>query len=262
MLTPDSTHQLSYALLLVPFGFVLVVAFLFSRLILRHSRKNRALIDTGESNESTFHPLASFQAPIDLGFDSTRRWCAIRSTNTSAVQAALDLRNPRTCFWRDGILQLAERTLLISPPAQGWIIVIGRGLPDPADDVDECFHFLRHLSRSLGWVQFFSVNRAVNHHAWAQANDGEICRAYAWGGETLWNEGLTTPAEIDLDMVCFKIGEPFNSFDRTCNDLLHANTEKVHQLAARWSVDPSVVHDTRFTSGVGIVGDLLQSKRR
>ena len=45
------------------------------------------------------------------------------------------------------------------------------------------------LSRKIGQVQFFSVNRAVNHHAWVQAEAGVIQRAYAWAGRTFWNQG-------------------------------------------------------------------------
>ena len=49
------------------------------------------------------------------------------------------------------------------------------------------FALLRRLSCALGHVQFFSVNRALNHHAWVWMKDRDVRRAYAWAGETLWN---------------------------------------------------------------------------
>ena len=61
----------------------------------------------------------------------------------------------------DALATPFEPRLFISPPVQGWILVMGCDLPDPADDIDECFKFLTGLSRKLGEVQFFSRNRAV-----------------------------------------------------------------------------------------------------
>jgi hypothetical protein len=64
--------------------------------------------------------------------------------------------------------------------------------------VDKCFRFVLDLSRKLGHVQYYSIHRAVNHHAWVQAEHGVVQRAYAWSGRTLWNQGRVTRAEIEL----------------------------------------------------------------
>ena len=96
------------------------------------------------------------------------RWVAIRSTNPQAVQTALGLHNPTPCSWMDGMARVSDQKLFISPPVNGWVLVVGSLLPEPSEDVDACFRFLQRLSRELGEVQFFSVNRAVGHHAWAR----------------------------------------------------------------------------------------------
>ena len=73
-------------------------------------------------------------------------------------------------------------------------------MPDPAVDVDACFRFVVDLSRKLGQVQFFSASRILHHHAWVRVEGGRVVRAYAWAGETLWSQGLRTPAEKELGM--------------------------------------------------------------
>jgi hypothetical protein len=80
-------------------------------------------------------------------------------------------------------------------------------------------------------------------------------RAYAWAGRTLWNEGKTTQAEVDLSMKCYDYteapsGPPFGSTETGVN-----NSDKVHFLAARWSIDPEDI-DQRFVEEEwGIVGE-------
>src|SRR5438128_6883782 len=94
-------------------------------------------------------------------------WLAIKSRNLLAVQSALGLHNPKPCSWSEGLA--GEQKLFIAPPVNGWILVIGSGLPDPSEDVDACFRFVVDLSRKLGQVQFFSASRILHHHAWVRA---------------------------------------------------------------------------------------------
>src|ERR1700716_3515615 len=74
-------------------------------------------------------------------------WLAIRSRNPLEVQAALALYNPEPCRWTEAMN--GENRLFIAPPIRGWVLVTGSALPDPADDVDRCFRFLRELSRKV-----------------------------------------------------------------------------------------------------------------
>src|SRR5262249_48130498 len=190
--------------------------------------------------------------------DNPSRWLAIRSSNPVAVQNALRLHNAKPCSWGEGLAQLSEHTLFISPPIEGWLLVMGPGLPDPSEDIDECYHFILKLSRELGHVQFFSLNRAVNHHAWVRAERDRVVRAYAWADETLWNQGKLSSAEIDLELKCFAYGE--NPESLACNSH-QANADKVTFLAARWSLDPTSVAERRLSSALGIAGDLIQFKQ-
>lgn len=180
-------------------------------------------------------------------------WLAIRSRSIEAVQSALGLGNPQPCTWIEGLS--GERHLFIAPPVRGWIIVVGSNLPDPAEDVDACFRFLTGLSRKLGHVQFFSASRVLGQHAWARLENGRVVRAYAWADRTLWDQGVKTPAELELGIKCFRYLEQPKSSGFGPSDFVSSNTEKVPLLAARWSLDPAEIDDRQFEHARGVSGD-------
>jgi hypothetical protein len=169
------------------------------------------------------------QKLLPLHSQSTRRpanWLAIRSLEPETVRAALP----------------NEDEFFISPRVNGWVIVTGPGLPDPGDNVDECFRLLAGLSRKLGHVQFFYAERFSAHHAWARMDDGYVTRAYAWAGEAVWNQGPKTMAEIEIGMKCFGYGENSDAEFWTTHESAAENVEKVPLLASRWSIDPVILH--------------------
>ena len=172
----------------------------------------------------------------------------------------LGLHKPTLCSWEEGLYAVAEQKLFISPPVRGWILVLGSRLPDPAEDVDRAFRFIVALSRKLGQVQFFSLNRAVNHHAWVKADHGAILRAYAWAGRTLWHQGGITPAEIELGMKCYPYAEARERVGFAQVDPAVLNTDRLSLLAARWSVDPATIDARMLKESQGISGELSRSR--
>ena len=189
-----------------------------------------------------------------LAWNKPTCWIAIRNHNLQAVQSALALHNSKPCTWVEGLAGDSEKKLFISPPVSGWILVIGPMLPDPADDVDICYRLLADLSRKLGHVQFFSANTMVHHHAWVQAENGRILRGYAWAGKTLWNQGDITNAESDLRLKCYDYEETAEAPVYGTTHPAANNSEKVHLLAARWSVDPDEIDERFIEHEWGIVG--------
>jgi len=178
-------------------------------------------------------------------------WLAIRTANPESVQAALGLLKFAPCSWSEGMV--GEHEYYISPRVNGWVVVTGLALPDPADDVDECFRFLAGLSRKLGHVQFFYTEKFTHHHAWARMDDGCVTRAYAWAGKTLWNQGTKTLPEIMLRLQCFEYGD-----ETASAEIAEANAERVSMLAARWSLDPAMVDGRLLDHAGGVAGELPQ----
>lgn len=189
-------------------------------------------------------------------FDRPGRWVAVRCSNLIKVQTALSLHNPTPCSWSEGFSKVSERKLFISPPVKGWIIIVGQGLPDPSEDPDKLFHFLMNLAGELGSVQYFSANRVLNHHSWIRIENSRIYRAYAWAGETVWNQGDITAAEKELELKIHDYCENPMPFPFTARDSHAANTEKVIQLASRWSIDPMALNSHNLKGSLGIAGEL------
>lgn len=160
-------------------------------------------------------------------------WLAIRSLESETVREALP----------------DQDQFFVSPRRNGWVIVIGSGLPSPSDDVDACFRFLIAISGKLGHVQFFHVEKFTTHHAWARMDYGCVTRAYAWAGETIWNQGSPTLAENGLGMRCPAYGEDAGTGSWTTKEAASANVEKILLLAARWSIDPEIFHRTDGLAG-------------
>jgi hypothetical protein len=239
--------EIAWLLMLIPLGVVLAIGAFFAYCAWRRA----SLFQDEEASASLSTPSHS------ATFEQPARWLAVKAVHPSVVQAALNLHGPTPCSWEEGLAEAHEDKLFISPPLAGWVLVVGSGLPEPAEDPDRCFHFLTGLSRKLGHVQFFSVSRVVHYHCWALLERGRVYRAYAWGGETLWNQGPVTAAEKALDMLCLDYASEQNPF--ALREALSANAEKVNQLAARWSIDPGAISPEMWR-GRGIVGAFSHSK--
>jgi hypothetical protein len=243
----SEAREIVWLLMLIPFGVVLGIGAFFIYCAWR--RANLLEGEPTSANTSTSFRAATFEQPS--------RWLAVKAVHPSVVQAALHLHHPTSCSWEEGLAEARDDKLFISPSISGWVLVVGSGLPEPAEDPDRCYHFLTALSRKVGHVQFFTVSRVVNYHGWVLLERGHVYRGYAWAGETLWNQGPVTAAEKDLEMLCLEYASEQNAF--ALRDSLSANSEKVNQLAARWSIDPASISPEMWR-GRGIVGAFSHSK--
>ena len=83
-------------------------------------------------------------------------------------------------------------------------------------------------------------------------DDGCVTRAYAWAGETIWNQGAKTLAENGLGMKCSGYGEDTETESWVKKEKASVNVEKIPLLAARWSLDPAAVkwHTLRPANGM------------
>lgn len=207
-----------------------------------HSRP-RLIHEEGPDATAGFPPLPYYgQRPCS--------WLAIKTRSLAGVQAALKMTNPQPCPLAEGLW--GDVKLFVSPPFRGWVLVMGSGLPDPSDDVDACYRFLSNLSRKLGEVQYFSVHPVVQHFSWARLNKGRVLRAFAWAGQTLWNQGKMTDAESSLSMFCPDYGESGGEAMFSNDSGMASNLEKLPLLASRWSLDPGSLEPRAFEARSGL----------
>ena len=242
---PPSHPDDLVAVLLIAMLVAIIVCVAILRLVIRRELRGGLMVAGG-------FPPPRLSASV---FAAPPRWLAVRSLHPHTVEIALGLHHVRPCSWTDALATPSEPRLFISPPVDGWIVVMGSDLPDPADDIDECFKFLVGLSHKLGEVQFFSRNRAVSHHGWARLSQGEVLRAYIWAGDTLWNQGEMTDVERGLRMRCRSYAENTEVFGFAEREMAAHNTERVVRIAAAWSLDPTTLEGVALEAK-GISGHL------
>jgi hypothetical protein len=232
-----------YILLLALEGMAIVIGLLILGWMITASRRARR-------EQSLFAESFSFLPFKPEAPPRPAAWVAVRSVSTEAVKTALGLDHAAPCSWVEGLAGSHE--FFISPRMHGgWVVVTGLGLPLPSDDVDATFLFLTELSRKLGHVQFFYAEKFSRHHGWARLDDGCVTRAYAWTGETVWNQGAKTIPEVESGLKTFSYGE------QTATILdAETNFERVPQLAARWSLDPAEVKLDSSRQSIGLAGGL------
>ena len=101
------------------------------------------------------------------------------------------------------------------------------------------------------------ANSGFPDFAVCRAHTGRIERAYAWCGETLWNQGKATPEESVLGMECHHYGTTVEELDSQQVNHLNRNTANISQLAARWSLNPVALKPDVFAKSAGITGELF-----
>ena len=241
---------------LIPLVLLMLLAVIFgagsvwATFAVRWAREQKQLRQPSVSELLPTRFTGPIQNPATV--ERPEQWVAVRSRNLAAVQSALGLHHAKPCTWPQGM----NAKLFIAPPVHGWIIITGSALPDPAEDEDDCFHFLQHLSRQLGHVQYFSANRAFLHHAWIQVEVGRVIRAYAWAGRTVWRQGLRTSAERELNLQAYDYEDPALELPPERLEALAWNVERVPTLAARWSIDPAILDHHIPDHAEGIAGEL------
>jgi hypothetical protein len=180
-------------------------------------------------------------------------WLAIHTPDAAGVFNALGLDHPQPGHWSQ--CAPGSGLMFVSVPVNGWTLVCGDGIPDPAEDVDRCFRFLSNLSIALGHVQLFSTSAVLDDHAWARLESGRVIRAYAWAaGQTLWNQGQITDDERRFGLKCFGYGECTDPQDWRLRERITENLVKVPLLAARWSLDPAELESVPSNRASGAAG--------
>jgi hypothetical protein len=239
----NNPGDISALVLLAVLAFIFAFGFGMFRWMLAVHRRQQ-LENRAFNQALNFFPFT----PQAISPNRPSCWLAVRSVSPEAVKMALGLNRAAPCSWEEGLAGGHE--FFISPRVHGWVIITGLGLPNPDDDVDATFLFLTALSKQLGHVQYFYASRLMHHHAWARLDEGCVTRAYAWAGETVWNQGAETLPEIEIGMKTFAYGE-------NTGTILDAETnfEKVPALAARWSLDPAEVRLNSSRQATGIAGE-------
>ena len=226
----------------------------FMLILIRCLRRRLVPYDGAPGARRTIVPSASGVPVHFLG--RLHGWVAVRHSRPEDVRDALGLSRPVYCDWSAGFSRPAPGSrLFISPPVGEWILVFGPRLPTPDEDIDRCFRFLAHLSRSQGEAQYFHSDTVSCQHAWARMVDGQVIRGYAWHQETIWNQGEITDAERKTGVRTFDYEEAPDPAALGMREVYRLNAERVFGIAERWSINPRRIRHSPMLPP-GLSGDL------
>jgi hypothetical protein len=179
---------------------------------------------------------------LPLPFGRTCGWLAIRADRPEDVIAALPLAGARPADWRTGVRAAYEGRVFVTPPLDGWVLVLSTRLPDAGDGRarERLTPFVTDLSRRLETtVLAFATSFSVGYSHFAAAEGGVLRRARA----DVASEGrrLLDRGDADVD------GLPRREAPRE---------EEIFALAGRLSVDPNTLDRRTVPVGDGWLGDL------
>lgn len=109
--------------------------------------------------------------------------------------------------------------------------------------------------------QTIATDRVSHHHAWVQARNGGIVRAYAWSEGTIWNQGPPTQTEVKLGLKTFDYFEGAPGMTADLAETVATNVKRIPLLAARWGLDLAQIREHLRVEEYGIAGKALPHLR-
>jgi hypothetical protein len=197
------------------------------------------------------------------GFGPRLVWLAIRGASPEAVARGLQLQDPASSTWADGLKAAYQGRVFVTPPLvpsglhsgsqsgsdASWVLAASTRFPDPGDKKhpDAATPALVHLSQLFGEVQYFATYDVLDLQAWARFVRGAPVRKLAYLGADstyVWADGDPTPEERKLGLAFS--GKPVGEKGPT--------EENVFAVAGAWSIDPSTLQTRNLPPSLGVVG--------
>lgn len=194
-------------------------------------------------------------------------WVAVKTKDTELLPKELELVNPRSCDWEEGLQKANDQGIFICPPVCGWTLIVGVTLPDASSEAT--LPLIVWLSETHDSAQYFGNHRVVDYYAWAKAEHGRLVRAYAFIGDqgiTPWDRGELTPEELELGLTfddpLARAVNPDNPHE-TLQEMVQRlkenprkfpNENDVFALARKWSIDPTQIEEYEARESPGVLG--------
>ncbi|MEQ1700574.1 MAG: hypothetical protein ABMA25_10705 [Ilumatobacteraceae bacterium] len=175
----------------------------------------------------------------DIRFGYKTGWLAVRADSPGRVVATLGLQRAEDVDWAEGVSRAYDEGVLVMPPVNGWVLVMGVDILVRPPDVAA-------LSRLLDTeVHSFASHRVSDAYEWARAVNGTIERQFLTPEQGTWRaEGEPTDVErrLGLDVA------------ETSDDGPWPDEETVLEVAGAWSIDPQLLDESMVDGRSAIWG--------
>lgn len=246
--------------------------------------------------------LVSTEPDLPKAFGYKVGWFAVQSEDAALVARVLGLEAVQVANWKSGVKAAftsdpyAESPLIrvfVTPPLDGWVLVVGASLPYPVQSegsnaglaqIARRFDALMlRLASHFDEVQHFASHRVSSFVSWTRRTE-RTYRSFTYGdGWVYINRGAQTTAERELglsDLTGMDLGASTEALsnrlaeEQAQTDALQAsgmspkeatqrvgrnampNETHVTDLAGRWSIDPTGIADRFQEKSTGLLGVL------
>ncbi|MBP1989626.1 FeoB-associated Cys-rich membrane protein [Paenibacillus eucommiae] len=229
-------------------GVMLVIILVFV-IYFMIQKKSKNKIMASASNLDNFKPVKFNTEPdFPVGFGYKCQWLAIKTMDTQGVKNQFKLRNAESSNWESGIAGAYKGYYFITPPVDGWTLIINSTMPDLSVQ-KEPLKIITELSTIFGEAYYFGTHRIVEYHGWAKAIEGKVERAYGYvgeSGETIVNIGEISHEEIENKLIFTELN---------VEEPVLPNEEDVLMIAKKWTIDP-LMNERNYSTGTGYIGTL------
>jgi hypothetical protein len=189
-------------------------------------------------------------------------WLAIRTRDTGAVIESLGLKQVEAANWSSGLgtvydQALGEMHVFVSPPVNGWTLVVSPSLPSPISRrfVDKNVPLLLALANRFVEIQYFASFSDIDFYAWARVIEGRMVRAFAINDEGIvWNKGKPTKEERAMGLKLFEVrGVKGRRGEAGDEIVLYPTETHMMQLAMKWSLDPTRLDPAAAAPALGAI---------
>jgi hypothetical protein len=196
-------------------------------------------------------------APVGFGYKVM--WIAVKTDNKELVAQIIGLKKTKPSNWKSGIDMAYENAIFITPPIDGWTLVVGMKLPtgDSKESIEKVSNLLKRLSTQFGEAQFFCTHRVVEYHCWIKSTNGQINRIYSYLGERGENivvKGDPTDIEKKYELINTFSEEAKKEDYFNREGLVIPDEQLVMTIAGHWSIDPTLLDKRTDIKGLGLIG--------
>ena len=240
-------------LILISLGIILIGSIIWI------IKSNKSYVT--ENNETFSSPSGDETTPdLPSSFGYKCTWLAVKTSDSKKLTDLLHIKKITPCNWKYGIEGAYNKSIFVTPPVDGWILVCGNSLPagDSDNGIDEIKEILKTLSKEFKEAQYFCTHRVVEFHCWMKAIDGNVIRVYSFlgeSGENICVEGKASDFEKKYKLIntFSKEAQDSNYYERT--DLIQPNESFLMEVAGNWSINPAEL-DKRgdLPKSLGLIG--------
>ena len=197
---------------------------------------------------ATSPPMEIDRSPDEArAFGYKSAWLAIRADDARVVCGALGISDSEVANWETGMAAVHEGAAFVTPPVDGWVLVISNSLFWLANFEDAGIprEHLERIGMPFECFYYFSTDRVTECHMWARVTWGRVERAFAYLGETgevLENIGQLTAEErsFALPVLSAAVGpvQAEETLDGQLEMPLVPEETHVLELARMWTIDP------------------------